>query len=108
MLAAAIPKVDFFSKVLFSKQWICCQIGAREHYAVPRALHQGGGLARLFTDFWAWSTIRRMGKANAFGSLASLAARFHPGVPEASVTSWNTRSALWEADRKFHLRQTGA
>ena len=32
--------------------WICCQLGAREHYAVPRALHSRGALAKLVTDFW--------------------------------------------------------
>jgi glycosyltransferase involved in cell wall biosynthesis len=32
--------------------WIVCQIGAREHYAVPRALHGGGALQTLITDFW--------------------------------------------------------
>jgi glycosyltransferase involved in cell wall biosynthesis len=32
--------------------WICCQLGAREHYAVPRALHRQGRLAQLITDAW--------------------------------------------------------
>ncbi len=33
--------------------WICCQLGAREHFAVPRALHRDGKLAQLVTDAWA-------------------------------------------------------
>ena len=33
--------------------WICCQVGAREHYAVPRALHRAGALHALVTDAWA-------------------------------------------------------
>jgi hypothetical protein len=33
-------------------QWICCQLGAREHYAVPRALHRRGRLRMLVTDCW--------------------------------------------------------
>ncbi|MEY4094554.1 MAG: hypothetical protein RLZZ53_1753 [Acidobacteriota bacterium] len=33
-------------------QWICCQLGAREHYAVPRALLRQGRLSRLITDAW--------------------------------------------------------
>lgn len=32
--------------------WICCQLGAREHYVVPRALARQGRLARLITDAW--------------------------------------------------------
>ena len=34
--------------------WICSQIGAREHYAVARALHQQGMLAGLVTDWYAF------------------------------------------------------
>ena len=36
----------------FSPDWICCQIGAREHYSVARALHRRGRLAMLITDAW--------------------------------------------------------
>gem|GEM_PF-5254129 len=32
--------------------WLCCQLGAREHYAVPRALHQIRQLKVLITDTW--------------------------------------------------------
>lgn len=32
--------------------WVCCQLGAREHYAVPRALHAAGRLRLLVTDAW--------------------------------------------------------
>src|ERR1041385_9208151 len=32
-----------------SAVWICCQLGAREHYAVPRALKRDGLLAGLIT-----------------------------------------------------------
>lgn len=32
--------------------WICCQLGAREHYAIPRALHAHGALTKLITEFW--------------------------------------------------------
>jgi glycosyltransferase involved in cell wall biosynthesis len=34
-------------------RWICCHLGAREHYAVPRALHRRGDLLALITDAWA-------------------------------------------------------
>lgn len=34
--------------------WICCQIGAREHYAVPRSLLRHNRSVRLITDAWAF------------------------------------------------------
>lgn len=40
--------------------WICCQLGARMHYAVPRLLHASGRLERLYTDIYAgqaWSRL---------------------------------------------------
>lgn len=42
------------------RRWVCCQIGRREHYAVPRALHRRGVLAELITDFWAAGAYRAM------------------------------------------------
>src|ERR1019366_2097608 len=44
--------------------WVCCQIGAREHYAVARALHQQGMLAGLITDWYAfWGGAKRQTKS---------------------------------------------
>jgi glycosyltransferase involved in cell wall biosynthesis len=34
-------------------RWICCQLGAREHFAVARGLHRRRSLTRLITDAWA-------------------------------------------------------
>ena len=43
---------------------IVAQLGARRHYAVPRALHEEGLLTTLFTDacaeFMPWSAFRRL------------------------------------------------
>jgi glycosyltransferase involved in cell wall biosynthesis len=36
-----------------SPSWICCQLGARENYAVPRAVHSAGMLEEIITDIWA-------------------------------------------------------
>jgi glycosyltransferase involved in cell wall biosynthesis len=80
-----------------SKQWICCQIGAREHYAVPRALHQNGRLATLYTDFWASSTVLKLARVWDSQTIHALATRFHPELSGASVKSWNGRSFFWEA-----------
>ena len=34
-------------------KWISCQLGAREHYAIPRAVLRDGRLQLLVTDAWA-------------------------------------------------------
>src|SRR6185437_15751856 len=62
--------------------WFCAQIGAREHYAVPRALHQTGRLTVLYTDFWAGPLVRRL----AFGKLRSLATRQHQELQNKAET----------------------
>ena len=79
--------------------WICSQIGAREHFAVPRTLHQDGKLATLYTDFWAGAIVRNFSS----GKLRPLAARFHSDFinQSALVRSWNFRSVAWE----FRLRR---
>src|SRR5262245_55510149 len=62
-----------------SDRWICCQLGAREHYAVPRALHRQGALELLLTDAW-------VPPGNPLGALApGLRARFHADLATATV-----------------------
>src|SRR6185436_9523984 len=62
-------------------KWICCQLGAREHYAVPRALQLNGLLDELITDLWMRS-----------GTLG----RFHPELAQARVTAPNLGTLLFE------------
>jgi glycosyltransferase involved in cell wall biosynthesis len=61
------------------QSWICCQLGAREHYAVPRALKLGGLLEKFITDLW----IRRAG-------------RFHPELASARVVAPNISALTFE------------
>lgn len=63
--------------------WVCCQLGAREHYVVPRALQHRGLLRELITDLWV-----RPG--SMLRTLKSAAGRFHPGLSSARVTAPNT------------------
>jgi glycosyltransferase involved in cell wall biosynthesis len=70
--------------------WICCQLGAREHYAVPRALQLRGLLSELYTDLW----IRP-------GSLLhwwkkQLTGRFHPELKGANVVAPNMHALSFE------------
>jgi hypothetical protein len=69
--------------------WITSQIGAREHYAIPRVLHRVGKLEHLYTDFWASAPWRVLGKLTGKGSLAT---RFHPELATAPATAFNLQA----------------
>ena len=71
--------------------WICCQIGAREHYSVPRALFRKKALRLLITDAWVqpWSVIRALG--------SGLRERFDPELASASTKAWNSGLIAFEA-----------
>jgi len=76
-----------------STSWICAQIGAREHYAIPRVLHRSGKLEALFTDYWShglWHELARSPR---------LTSRRHEDLSDAEVYSFN-RSALLDGLRK--------
>jgi len=73
-----------------NQNWICCQLGAREHYAVPRSLHRHDALHRLFTDAWVWPV-------NPLGWLKpTLRARFHSELTSANVYSANGSNIAFE------------
>ena len=72
-------------------KWLCCQIGAREHYAVPRALQRSGRLLRLFTDIW---------------STNDYANRFHSELSKAHVTAGNVNALRFELKARVQ-RQSG-
>jgi glycosyltransferase involved in cell wall biosynthesis len=75
-----------------SEAWIVCQIGAREHYAIPRALHLNGQLARLITDFWVppSSWLRSLPKARR------LRDRYHLDIASSSTRAFNERMLVFE------------
>ena len=60
-------------------KWICCQLGAREHYAVPRALKLGGLLDEFITDLWT-----------------RFRGRFHPDLAGARVVAPNIAALTFE------------
>jgi glycosyltransferase involved in cell wall biosynthesis len=70
--------------------WTCCQLGAREHYAVPRALYSGGMLTELITDLW----------------IPRLTGRFHPSLSTATVTARNIGALTFELKAAF-ARENG-
>ena len=69
-----------------ASRWIVAQIGAREHYAVPRALHRAGALRRLYTD--AWCPVGRNLLRRLPEPARSLAGRYHPALAEADVRAF--------------------
>ncbi len=85
-------------------KWIVCQLGAREHYAVARALHRRGELAVLVTDFWVppGSWLNRM------PGMQRLRERWHPDLAEARVLSMNTAMLGFEFLGKLARRTSWA
>lgn len=80
--------------------FITCQIGAREHYAIPRALHAQGALAGLFTDFW-------VPPDHAFGRMPGarrLMDRWHPDLAGAKVHALNVRMLAFEMKQRLAKR----
>jgi len=59
-------------------KWLCCQLGAREHYAVPRALQITGLLDQFITDLWMRPR------------------RFHPALAGARISAPNLAALTFE------------
>jgi hypothetical protein len=70
---------------------ICAQIGAREHYAIPRALSRLKLLDTLLTDFWTPPTWRH--RAGAVEAARRFGTRWHSEICDERVVAF-TRSAL--------------
>lgn len=72
------------------QHWICCQIGAREHYGLARALHSLGVLECLLTEAWVPPGHPL---TSAFPRFAQ---RHHPALGGARVAAFNWRTLLFE------------
>ena len=87
-----------FTSTPAAHRWICCQIGAREHYSVPRALQRSGVLDELITDVWAtpdsWISLGNPGIRN----------RFHAGLITSEVRAANLRSIFFELKSRARRR----
>jgi glycosyltransferase involved in cell wall biosynthesis len=86
-----------------ASSWICCQLGAREHYAIARSLHQAGNLSLLITDAW----VEPRSPLNAIPNplLKSLQERFHPDLATAPVASFT--GSLLQFEVSHRLLKTG-
>jgi len=63
--------------------WLCHQLGSREHYSIPRALHAQGRLALLQTDAWIPPGVAKC--LPGIGPLQSLAGRYNEDLAMARV-----------------------
>ena len=73
-------------------QWIVSQIGARQHYGVPRGFQYKGHLRKLYTDVWCpWGSTL---VPKTTPRLRSLAGRYHPDLPPRKVTAFSIGSVL--------------
>jgi glycosyltransferase involved in cell wall biosynthesis len=66
---------------------VCVQLGAREHFAVPRALEAAKALYQLITDFWVTP-------GHPFRSIGC--ERFHRDIPDTRVQTWNLATVAFE------------
>jgi glycosyltransferase involved in cell wall biosynthesis len=74
-------------------KWICCQLGAREHYAIPRALFRIGMLGYLVTDAWFPPSSLL---AKVCGHTSKLGERFHPELRDGQVKAFNSSLIVFE------------
>ncbi|MBT8038320.1 MAG: glycosyltransferase family 4 protein [Verrucomicrobiae bacterium] len=73
-------------------EWIVCQIGAREHYGIARALRRAGCLSGVLTDFW-------LPPGSMVGSMpgaARLRDRYHRDLDASKVYAPNLRMLGFE------------
>src|SRR5690242_1247005 len=83
-----------------TKNWLVCQVGAREDYAIPRALHRANLLERFLTDAWIppSSVLRKF-------SGSKLAERFHNELSSARISKFNLSLLFFEL--LAHTRRLG-
>ncbi len=82
--------------------WLCCQIGAREHYAVARGLHARGLLAGLMTD--AWVPPRSAALLIPGARFRRLRERYRPELDGARVEAFTRSLLAFELGQRAHQR----
>lgn len=92
--AACITTKLACSMTKVSPAWVCCQLGAREHYAIARALHAENKLLALITEAWVPPASSVMNLSER------MTQRFHADLCNANVYACNWRSLLFEFKNK--------
>ena len=83
----------------FYSTWISCQMGAREHYAIPKVLFDQGNLSYFITDFWVkpQSILKYLPKS----LFPHLRQRFAQELTSASVFQFNRSLIAFELKHKI-------
>jgi glycosyltransferase involved in cell wall biosynthesis len=84
-------------------RWIVSQIGARQHYGVPRGFFYKNELRLFYTD--AWCRWCRSFFLHGNTAMRAFAGRYHPDIPNSKVVSFNFASQL-DAIRYHSPRRT--
>ena len=74
-------------------KWISCQLGAREHYAIPRALRRLNMLDCLVTDAWFPPSSLL---AKIYGRESKLSDRFHDELSNTRVKEFSSSLIMFE------------
>ena len=74
--------------------WVCCQLGAREHYIIPRILNEKKQLKRLYTDIWL--NPARTLPAGLPHVMPRLSGRYEKSLAPSTVVSFTTSALLFE------------
>jgi hypothetical protein len=75
------------------------QVGARQHYGIPRGFERRGTLRRFYTD--AWCRRGRWLLETGPISARALAARYHPELPARKVVSFTPGAVLHSLRARF-------
>jgi glycosyltransferase involved in cell wall biosynthesis len=73
-------------------RWLVSQIGARQHYGVPRGFQAKRQLRMMYTDFWCRWGAEIVGRGPR--AVKAFAGRYHPHIPNSKVVSFNITSAI--------------
>jgi glycosyltransferase involved in cell wall biosynthesis len=82
-----------------ARQWVVCQLGAREHYVLPRELHRRNLLQAMLTDAWIAPSSRN---SRVAGSLNSrLNGRFAADLDSAAVHHFTASLLAFELKQRI-------
>jgi glycosyltransferase involved in cell wall biosynthesis len=74
-------------------RWTVSQIGARQHYGVPRGFLYKSELRLFYTEAWCRWGSKLLTKAGT-ARMRAFGKRFHPHIPPHKVVSFNTSAIL--------------
>ena len=87
------------------RPWLFCQLGAREHYVLPRGFHQRGRLRALLTDAWAPPAGLAARAPGALGR--RFADRFVEDLADAPVEDFTASAIAFEVKGRLARRAPG-